>query len=146
MIPRTRGCTRHQATHQRTPRVGPARRGNAPSIEPDPEIGAPVGAARAGNGRAHAAAHLRARRMTVEPPKRLYRRLAGNSDTLSDETGRIPGGLPQTSVVNVSLLQTVDKGQFREKIGVLGQDRIRDVLRGLALLLGTDRLEPGTLS
>ena len=70
--------------------------------------------------------------------------LAGSPGNVRLRKGE--GGLPQTSVVNVSLLQTVDKGQLREKIGVLGQDRIRDVLRGLALLLGTDRLDPGTLS
>lgn len=56
------------------------------------------------------------------------------------------GGLPHASVVNVSLLRTVDRTQLSQQIGQLGQDRIRDVLRGLALLLGTNRLDPDTLS
>ena len=56
------------------------------------------------------------------------------------------GGLPEASVVNVSQLRTVDRGRLGKQIGVLRQDRIRDVLRGLTLLLGTDRLDPGTLS
>ena len=71
-------------------------------------------------------------------------RLAGIPGNVRLRKGE--GGLPRASVVNVSLLRTVDRGQLREKIGVLGQDRIRDVLRGLALLLGTDRLDPGTMS
>ena len=58
------------------------------------------------------------------------------------------GGLShkKASVVNVSQLRTVDRAKLTEQIGVLGQDRIRDVLRGLALLLGTDQLDAGTPS
>ena len=55
-------------------------------------------------------------------------------------------GMLRASVVNVSQLRTVDRGRLGEEIGALGQDRIRDVLRGLALLLGTDRLDPDTPS
>ena len=56
------------------------------------------------------------------------------------------GGLSRPSVVNVSQLRTVDRRQLAERAGTLGHDRIRDVLRGLALLLGTDRLsEPDML-
>ena len=50
------------------------------------------------------------------------------------------GGLPRPSVVNVSQLRTVDRRQLAERVGALGHDRIQDVLQGLALLLGTDRL------
>ncbi len=53
------------------------------------------------------------------------------------------GGLPRRSVVNVSQLRTVDRQQLQERIGDLDGNRIRDVLRGVALLLGTDRLDPG---
>lgn len=48
------------------------------------------------------------------------------------------GGLPQPSVVNVSQLRTIDRSRLGERIGVLDPDRIREVLRGLALLFGTD--------
>lgn len=50
------------------------------------------------------------------------------------------GGLPRPGVVNVSQLRTVDRRQLAERVGALGHDRIQDVLQGLALLLGTDRL------
>jgi mRNA-degrading endonuclease toxin of MazEF toxin-antitoxin module len=43
-------------------------------------------------------------------------------------------------VVNVSQLRTVDRRQLAERLGALGHERIRDVLQGLALLLGTDGL------
>ena len=49
------------------------------------------------------------------------------------------GGLPRASVVNVSQLRTVDRQQLGERIGVLDGKRIRDILRGVALLLGTDQ-------
>ena len=71
-------------------------------------------------------------------------RLAGMPGNVRLRKGE--GGLSRASVVNVSQLRTVDRGQLGEQIGVLGQDRIRDVLRGLALLLGTDGLDPGTMS
>lgn len=50
------------------------------------------------------------------------------------------GGLPRPSVVNISQLRTVDRRQLAERVGALGHDRIQEVLQGLALLLGTDRL------
>ena len=53
------------------------------------------------------------------------------------------GGLPRRSVVNVSQLRTVDRQLLQKRIGELDGDRIRDVLRGVALVLGTDRLDPG---
>ena len=49
-------------------------------------------------------------------------------------------GLPRPSVVNVSQMQTVDRSRLRERVGALGPARLRDVLKGLTLLLGTDRL------
>lgn len=48
------------------------------------------------------------------------------------------GGLPRASVVNVSQLVTVDRTRLERSSGALGPARIREVLRGLALLFGTD--------
>ena len=57
------------------------------------------------------------------------------------------GGLLRPSVVNVSQLRTVDRRQLAERLGALGHERLHDVLGGLALLLGTDRLpDSDTLS
>ena len=66
-------------------------------------------------------------------------RLAGMPGNVRLRRGE--GGLPQTSVVNVSQLRTVDRAKLGDQIGVIGQDKIQDVLRGVALLLGTDRLD-----
>ena len=49
-------------------------------------------------------------------------------------------GLPRPSVVNVSQLRTIDRTRLGGRVGVLGDARMRDVLRGLALLFGTDDL------
>lgn len=43
--------------------------------------------------------------------------------------------LPKASVVNISQVFTVDRGQLVEKIGSLSADRIRQTLDGLYLLL-----------
>lgn len=45
------------------------------------------------------------------------------------------GGLERPSVVNVSQVFTVDKGDLVERIGALSATRIREVLNGLQLLL-----------
>ncbi len=45
------------------------------------------------------------------------------------------GSLPRRSVIVVSQLSTVDKSRLVEKIGTLSPRRVRDVLRGLALVL-----------
>jgi mRNA interferase MazF len=47
-------------------------------------------------------------------------------------------GLPRPSVVNVSQLRTIDRSQLGERVGVLAPARLREVLKGLALLFGTD--------
>lgn len=49
----------------------------------------------------------------------------------------VPGeaNLPEQSVVNVSQIVTLDKEQLREKIGTLSPERVREVLRGIKLLL-----------
>jgi mRNA-degrading endonuclease toxin of MazEF toxin-antitoxin module len=48
-------------------------------------------------------------------------------------------GLPQIGLVNVSLLRTIDRERLATRLGTLGPDRIRQMLAGLALVLG---LEP----
>ena len=47
-------------------------------------------------------------------------------------------GLGRPCVVNVSQIRTIDRTGLGERIGTLGPGRLRDVLRGLSLLLGTD--------
>jgi mRNA interferase MazF len=47
-------------------------------------------------------------------------------------------GLPQASVVNVSQLRTVDRSRLAERIGSVGDDRIAQVLHGLALVFGVE--------
>lgn len=51
-------------------------------------------------------------------------------------------GLAQASVVNVSQIRTIDRPRLGNRVGALGAAKMRDVLRGLALLFGTDEL-PG---
>jgi mRNA interferase MazF len=48
--------------------------------------------------------------------------------------------LPRASVVNVSQIRTVDRLRLADRIGALGTARIRQVVEGLSLVLGTDRL------
>jgi len=49
-------------------------------------------------------------------------------------------GLPRASVVNISQLRTIDRTRLAERVGVLAAGTMRDVLAGLALLLGTDEM------
>jgi mRNA interferase MazF len=49
-------------------------------------------------------------------------------------------GLPQASVVNISQIRTIDRARLGERVGVLGAGKMREVLKGLALLLGTDEI------
>ena len=43
--------------------------------------------------------------------------------------------LPEQSVVNVSQIVTLDKGQLGARIGALSPERVREVLRGINLVL-----------
>lgn len=43
--------------------------------------------------------------------------------------------LPEQSVVNISQIVTLDKSQLRARIGTLSPERVREVLRGINLLL-----------
>jgi mRNA interferase MazF len=47
-------------------------------------------------------------------------------------------GLPQASVVNVSQIRTIDRTLLVDRVGRLAATKLAEVLRGLALLLGTD--------
>ena len=47
-------------------------------------------------------------------------------------------GLSQASVVNVSQLRTVDRSRLSERIGAVGDERLAQILRGLALVLGLE--------
>ncbi len=51
--------------------------------------------------------------------------------------------LPKASVVNVTQVRTVDRDRLAEKVGQLPHGRMREVLEGLALVLGFD--EAGAL-
>lgn len=53
---------------------------------------------------------------------------------------RDEAGLPRASVVNVSQIRTIDRSRLVDRVGVLGADKMREVLKGLALLLGTDEV------
>jgi mRNA interferase MazF len=50
-------------------------------------------------------------------------------------------GLSQPSVVNVSQLRTVDRARLAERIGSVSADRVAQVLRGLALVLGIETVD-----
>jgi mRNA interferase MazF len=45
------------------------------------------------------------------------------------------GNLPKPSVVNVSQIFTVDKGDLEEKIGMLSRMRVQEILAGVKLVL-----------
>ena len=47
-------------------------------------------------------------------------------------------GLLVPSVVNISQLRTIDRTRLDERVGILGPARMREILRGIALLFGTD--------
>ena len=49
------------------------------------------------------------------------------------------GQLAKDSVVNVTQLFTIDKGELTDRIGRLGGDRVADVLRGIRLVLDPRR-------
>ncbi len=49
--------------------------------------------------------------------------------------------LPRACVVNVSLLRTIDRARLAARIGTLSPSRVKQVLEGLALLLGLDAID-----
>lgn len=60
------------------------------------------------------------------------RRAMNPGNVLLDEG---EANLPRRSVINVSQVFTFDKEQLRDRIGTLSPERIREVLRGINLLL-----------
>ncbi len=48
--------------------------------------------------------------------------------------------LPRASVVNVSQIRTVDRSRVTEVLGTLSASRMRQVAKGLSLVLGLDRI------
>ena len=106
------------------------------------DFGAPEGSAAAGRRPAVVVQHDRFNRSAISTVVvaaiTSNLRLAAISGNVRLRGGE--GGLPRPSVVNVSQLRTVDRRRLGERIGALGDDRIQDVLRGMALLLGTDQL------
>jgi mRNA interferase MazF len=63
-------------------------------------------------------------------------RLAGMPGNVRLRRGE--AGLPRASVVNISQVRTIDRTRLVDPLGTLGASRMRDVLRGLILLFGTD--------
>jgi mRNA interferase MazF len=63
-------------------------------------------------------------------------RLAGMPGSVRLRRGE--AGLPRASVVNISQVRTIDRTRLVDPLGTLGASRMRDVLRGLILLFGTD--------
>jgi len=57
----------------------------------------------------------------------------------------VPGeaGLSKQSVINISQIYTVDKGELGNKIGTLGPERILEVLDGIKLILMPKDIGPG---
>lgn len=104
------------------------------------EFGPPEGSGPAGRRPAVVVQHDRFNRSaistTVVAAVTSNLRLAGMPGNVRLRSGE--AGLPRASVVNVSQIRTIDRTRLGERVGVLGAARMRDVLRGLALLLGTD--------
>jgi mRNA interferase MazF len=49
--------------------------------------------------------------------------------------------LPRPSVINVSQVVTLDKTRLDQRVGMLAAGRLRQVIEGLALVLGFDELD-----
>jgi mRNA interferase MazF len=47
-------------------------------------------------------------------------------------------GLSRASVINVSQLRTVDRSRLVERVGSVGSERVAQICRGLALVLGIE--------
>ena len=48
--------------------------------------------------------------------------------------------LQKPSVVNVTQVMTIDRSQVLRKLGEVGRTRLKEVMDGIALVLGADRL------
>jgi mRNA interferase MazF len=105
-------------------------------------FGAPQGSAPAGRRPALVVQHDRFNRSgistTVVAGITSNLRLAAMPGNVRLKRGE--AGLDRPSVVNVSQLRTVDRARLGERVGALGSARRQEVVKGLALLLGTDEL------
>jgi len=82
--------------------------------------------------------HLRGRISTVVAAVTSNLRLGAMPGNV--RLRRAEAGLPRASVVNVSQIRTIDRARLAERVGVLGPGKTGEVLKGLALLLGTDEV------
>ena len=105
-------------------------------------VGATIGSAPAGRRPALVVQHDRFNRSAIST-------IVVAAITSNLRLGGMPGnvrlrhgeaGLPRESIVNVSQIRTIDRTRLVDRVGVLGAARMRDVLRGLALLFGTDEV------
>lgn len=74
--------------------------------------------------------------MTVVAAITSNLRLAGMPGNVRLRKGE--ASLPKASVVNVSQLRTIDRARLTMRVGSLAPARLMEVLRGIALVLGTD--------
>jgi mRNA interferase MazF len=106
------------------------------------QLGAPDGSAPAGRRPALVVQHDRFNRSaistTVVVAITSNLRLAAMPGNVRLRRGE--AGLPQASVVNISQIRTIDRTRLGDRIGILAPARMQDVLRGLALLLGTEEV------
>jgi mRNA interferase MazF len=68
-------------------------------------------------------------------------RLAGMPGNVRLRKGE--ANLPRPSVVNVTQLRTIDRTRLGKPLGTLSAARLDEVRRGLALVLGIDRIADG---
>jgi mRNA interferase MazF len=106
------------------------------------QFGRPDGSAPAGRRPALVVQHDRFNRSAIST-------VVVAAITSNLQLGSMPGnvrlrrgeaGLTRASVVNVSQLRTIDRTQLGDRAGTLGAARMRAVLQGLTLLLGTDEV------
>jgi mRNA interferase MazF len=103
-------------------------------------FGAPEGSAPGGRRPALVVQHDRFNRSTISTTVvaaiTSNLRLAAMPGNVRLRRGE--AGLPQSSVVNISQIRTIDRTRLVDRVGMLGSSRMLDVLRGLTLLFGTD--------
>lgn len=76
--------------------------------------------------------HSRIRTLLVCPLTTNLKRAHAPGNVLLEDG---EGGLPKPSVVNISQVFTVDKGQLGEYIGSLTKPRVRQIVKGIILAI-----------
>lgn len=106
------------------------------------QFGAPNGSAPAGRRPALVVQHDRFNRSaiatTVVVAITSNLRMAAMPGNVRLRRGE--AGLSRACVVNVSQVRTIDRIRLVDRVGTLGTSRLREVLKGLVLLLGTEEL------